>query len=439
MRYTIATTLVQTYLIYAFYDKKIKINFKGICAIILVMLIKPTVMVFLKDNFLSFIFVWFCNYIITYFSIGKNFKQNLELSFFVELITLIAYYMSAGIVLILGYSINIKDIFNFNILFYNVNYYFILIYLTIMIAFGLFRRHIPLSFSEEDAKNRNFNGIYIIMAINMLIKIINDLNVNYGIKLISFVSINFFILIFYIINDELNIKKVKDELELNEKEKRIRELTLYIGTIEKLVEKYREFKHDYKNIVLGVGVESLNENNLLDKLNKEVVGDKSYDAFLNLKDVKYIPLKSILSYYIMLSIKKNIDVSLIVVGEAKESHISELEFSRVMGIILENALEEASANEDKRVEIYVEVINDDLNIAVANTFKDRKINLNEVYEKGYSTKGEDRGLGLYILKSIVDKNSNMTLNTLIREGMFVQDLYIFSPKKKVKEKQNSML
>jgi Signal transduction histidine kinase regulating citrate/malate metabolism len=433
MHYTIATTLVQTYLIYAFYDKKIKINFKGICAVILVMLIKPTFMVFLKDNFLSFIFVWFCNYIITHFFVGKNFKQNLELSFFVELITLMAYYMSAGIVLILGYNINIKDIFNFNILFYKVNYCFILIYLAIMIAFGLFRRHIPLSFSEEDTKNRNFNGIYIIMAINMLIKIINDLNVNYGIKLISFVSINFFILIFYIINDELNIKKVKDELELKEKEKRIKELTLYIGTIEKLVEKYREFKHDYKNIVLGVGAEGLKENNLLDKLNREVVGDKSYDAFLNLKDVNYIPLKSILSYYIMLSIKKNIDVSLIVVGQVKESHISELEFSRVMGIILENALEEASTNEDKRVEIYVEVIDEELNITVANTFKNRKINLNEIYEKGYSTKGDDRGLGLYILRSVVDKNSNMTLNTLIREGMFVQDLYIFSPKKKVKE------
>lgn len=437
MRYTIATTLVQTYLIYAFYDKKVKINFKGICAVILVMLIKPTVMVFLKDNFLSFIFVWFCNYSIIYFSIGKSFKQNLELSFFVELITLMAYYMSAGIVLILGYTINIKDIFNFNILFYNVNYYFILIYLAIMIAFGLFRRYIPLSFSEEDVKSRNFNGIYIIMAINILIKIINDLNVNYGIKLISFVSINFFIIIFYIINDELNIKKVKDELELNEKEKRIKELTLYIGTIEKLVEKYREFKHDYKNIVLGVGAEGLNENTLLEKLNREVVGDKSYDAFLNLKDVNYIPLKSMLSYYIMLSIKKNIDVSLIVIGEIKESHISELEFSRVLGIILENAVEEASASEDKRVEIYVEVIDDDLNITVANTFKGRKINLTEIYEKGYSTKGENRGLGLYILKSIVDKNPNMTLNTFIREGMFVQDLYIFSPKKKVK--QNSIV
>ena len=89
-------------------------------------------------------------------------------------------------------------------------------------------------------------------------------------------------------------------------------------------------------------------------MNKEVVGDNNYYAFLNLKDIKYLPLKSILSYYIMLTIKKHIEISLIVIGEIKEVHISEVEFSKIIGIILENALEEASENDNKKVEIYVE-------------------------------------------------------------------------------------
>ncbi|AWK52487.1 histidine kinase [Clostridium beijerinckii] len=434
MHYTIATTLAQTYLIYVFSDKKISIKLKGFFAIMIVILIKPSVMEFLKDNLLSFIFVWFCNYIITYLCIGKNLKRNLELSFFVELITLMSYYMSSGIVLILGNDINIKDIFNFNILLHPINHNFILIYLAIIIAFGLFRRYIPLSFPEDNVKQRNFNVIYIIIFINILIKIINDLNINYGIKLISFVCINFFVLMFYIINNKLDIKNIKDELELSEKEKKIKELTLYIETIEELVEKYREFKHDYKNIVLGIGIDNLSENNLLDKLNREMVGDKSYDAFLNLKDINYIPLKSILSYYIMLSIKKDVKVSLITIGEIKECNISEVEFSRVMGIILENALEETLKNDNKKLEIYVEAIDNNLNITVANTFKKEELNMDKIYNKGYSTKGKNRGLGLYIIKSIIDKNSNMTLDTFINEGMFTQDLYIFSVKKKLEGK-----
>lgn len=425
MHFTIATTIAQIYLIYVYSDKKIKINFKSICAISLVMLLKPPIMGFLKDNFLVFVFIWFCNYIITYFLVGNNLERNLEISFFVELITLMSYYMAAGIVLIFGNNINIKDIFNFNILLYSISYYFDLIYLAMFIIFGLFSRYIPLSFSEEDVKERNFNGIFIIMAINILMKVINDLNTNYGVKLITFVFINFCVLVFYIINNKLNIERIKVKLELNEKEKRIEELSLYIGTIEELVEKYKEFRHDYKNILLGVGVENLNEKDLLEKLNKEVMGDKSYYAFLNLKDIKYIPLKSILSYYIMLSIKKSVEISLITIGEIKESNISEIEFSRAMGIILENALEEASQSNDKKIEIYVEAMNEKLNIAVGNTFRNKVINLDKIYKKGYSTKGQNRGLGLYILKSIVDKNHNMTLDTFINEGMFIQDLYIF--------------
>lgn len=429
MHYTIATTFVQAYLIYVYSNQKIKINIKNICAIVLVILIKPAVMGFLKDSFLVFIFVWLCNYIISHFLVGKDIKRNIQLSFFVELITLLSYYMSAGIVLILGYSINIKDIFNFNILLYKVNYYFLFIYLAIMIAFAVFRRYIPLSFSSEGVKERDFSGIYIIISINLIIEIINNFNLNYGIKLISFVCINLFVLIFYIINNELNIEKVKVKLQLKEKEKRIEELSLYIETIEELVEKYREFKHDYKNIILGVGAENSDVNNLLEKINKEVAGDKSYHSFLNLKDISYIPLKSILSYYIMLSIKKNVEVSLIAIGEIKESYISEVEFSRIMGIILENALEEASENESKKIEIYVEAIDGGLNVTVGNTFKGEKLNLDKIFNKGYSTKGENRGLGLHILKSIVDKNPNMTLNTFINEGMFIQDLYIYSVKR----------
>lgn len=420
---TVATTIVQTYLLFVYSDRKIAVNIKGLIAIIGVMAIKPYGMLFLKDNLLVFLFVWVCNFIITHYCIGANFKQNLELSFFVEMITLISYYMSSGILMVFDSSISINDVFNFNILFYPTKMYFLLIYLTLMTLFGVFRRNIPLSFQENEMKKRSFGGIYIIMAINIFIKIINDLNIDYGFKLIIFVCINLFILGFYIINNRLIVENLKDELELQEKEKRIHELTLYIGTIEELAEKYREFKHDYKNIVLGIGG-GVNSNDLMDKLNKEIDSNISYDAFLNLKEIHYVPLKSILSYYIMLSRKKAVDVSLITVGEVLECSLSEVEFSRLMGIILENALEEAAENDDKKIEIYVEALKGSLNITVANTFNENNVNIDEIYKKGYSTKGENRGLGLHILQALVDNHSNVTLNTFINDGMFTQDLYI---------------
>lgn len=424
MRYslavTFATTLAQMYILYAYSDKKAAINIKGVLAAMAVIFVKPYIMLSLKDNLLSFIFVWFCVYVIAYFCLGKDFKRKLELSFFVEMVTLMGYYLSSGISLLVDSGIDIKDIFNFNILLHPTNNFFILMYLLFFVLVGMLRKYIPISFQESDPRG-NYNGIYIIMAINIFIKIINDLNVNYGIKLILFVTINMFVLIFYIINNQLNTKYVEDELKLKEKEKRIEELTLYIGTIEELAEKYREFKHDYKNIIIGTGESN---HNLLDKMNKEMAGDKNYDAFLNLKNIDYIPLKSILSYYIMLSIKNGVEVNLITVGNIGECSISEIEFSRITGIILENALEATKDTDDRKIEIYVEDSGRFLNIAVANTFKNQKLNIEEIYRRGYSSKGENRGLGLYNLKTLVDKNPDITLNTFINEGMFTQDLYI---------------
>jgi two-component system sensor histidine kinase AgrC len=126
----------------------------------------------------------------------------------------------------------------------------------------------------------------------------------------------------------------------------------------------------------------------------------------------------------MLSIKNGVEVSLITVGNIGECSISEIEFSRITGIILENALEATKDTDDRKIEIYVEDSGSLLNIAVANTFKNQKLNIEEIYRRGYSSKGENRGLGLYNLKTLVDKNPDITLNTFINEGMFTQDLYI---------------
>lgn len=48
-----------------------------------------------------------------------------------------------------------------------------------------------------------------------------------------------------------------------------------------------------------------------------------------------------------------------------------------------------------------------------------------MFEKGFSTKGSDRGLGLLNVKEIVNKNYiNVSLNTCIESGLFKQELII---------------
>ncbi|WP_455797754.1 GHKL domain-containing protein [Clostridium butyricum] len=53
-----------------------------------------------------------------------------------------------------------------------------------------------------------------------------------------------------------------------------------------------------------------------------------------------------------------------------------------------------------------------------------KIPIYKIYEKGFSTKGENRGLGLYSLKEITSKYNNVFLDTVLENNEFKQLLQI---------------
>ncbi len=58
-----------------------------------------------------------------------------------------------------------------------------------------------------------------------------------------------------------------------------------------------------------------------------------------------------------------------------------------------------------------------------NTLTDTPI-LSKIFEKGYSTKGDGRGLGLYHLRQIMEKHNNTLINTVIKDNEFIQALII---------------
>ncbi len=424
MLYTFLNTFLYLYVAYEYLDRKVKFSPKSLLVIALVVAAKPVGMVLLRDTFSVFIFVWCCIFIMLNAITGRNFKRNFELAFFIELINLMAYFMAAGIALTMNPSLKTEDVMNFNILTQGQSVVYIICNASFLIGFGAMRRFIPIDFSDEGSRERNISAIYLIIGINVLLKVINDYKPSYGISLIIYVSINLFILFFYVANRKMDTEKLKAELENEEKRKRIEELTLYTETVEGLVSKYKEFEHDIKNMMIGSSSVNLDANELYRKLKEEIVGKKSYDAFFYIKDIKYLPLKSILSHYTMLSIKKDIEMDLITVGEIDHADISEVDFSRIMGIIMDNAVEEAEHTDRKKIEVFAEQVEGSLNITVGNTFREELLDLARIGEKGSSTKGEGRGLGLSIVNSIVESRDNLKLNTFVNGDMFIQDFYI---------------
>ena len=57
-------------------------------------------------------------------------------------------------------------------------------------------------------------------------------------------------------------------------------------------------------------------------------------------------------------------------------------------------------------------------IIIENTIIDESLNIERIFEEGFSTKGSNRGKGLSTVKSIINSYQNVTLNTNIANGLF---------------------
>lgn len=205
----------------------------------------------------------------------------------------------------------------------------------------------------------------------------------------------------------------------------------YNSTLRILHDNVREFKHDFDNIVTTIGgyiktedMEGLKKyyleleddcervNNLY-ILNPEIVNN---DGIYNLLTKKYNEADS-----------KNIKVNISFLLDLGNLHMKIYEFARILGILLDNAIEASSECEEKIINLSFR--NDTKNsrelIVIENTYKDKNIDTEKIFEKGVSGKENHTGLGLWEVRKIIKKNNNVNLHTSKNDKFFSQTLEIY--------------
>lgn len=254
---------------------------------------------------------------------------------------------------------------------------------------------------------------------------------------ILFLALNFIItiIIFYINNKSIEVK-----LNNYYKEQEYEKLKEYTNTIEQLVEEIRNFKHDYRNILYSLEdyIEDGNmaelkkyyEEEILLESKKILGNDKN--LYL-LKNIKITPLKSLLSCKLINAKYNGIKVDIEVLDEINAINISNIDICRIMGILLDNAIEASVECEDKHMSFIAIKDEDKVIFIIKNTFKKQKntIPINDIYKKGISSKGENRGLGLSNLMDIINEkySKNISIYTNVKENIFIQKLEIKIVKK----------
>ena len=103
-------------------------------------------------------------------------------------------------------------------------------------------------------------------------------------------------------------------------------------------------------------------------------------------------------------------------------------FTRILGILMDNAIEAASECDEKIINV---TIRNDIRqnrqlLIIENTYKNKDINLDKIYEKGFSTKPKNTGLGLWEVNKIISQSKNISRFTSKTNKFFKQQIEIYN-------------
>ncbi|WP_455822597.1 sensor histidine kinase [Clostridium butyricum] len=205
----------------------------------------------------------------------------------------------------------------------------------------------------------------------------------------------------------------------------------YTSNLEKLYTEMREFRHDYINILSSIigyienkdicGLEVYFNNKII-PLGKGI--ETNNFKIGHLKNVKILELKGILSSKLIRAQELGIDVFIDIMEDITRIDIDIVDLCRIVGILIDNAIESALISTNRSLKVAIVNKNKSTIIAIINSCPENTPPIYKLFEKGFSTKGRNRGLGLSNLKELISNYNNCSLDTIVEHGEFIQNLEI---------------
>lgn len=273
------------------------------------------------------------------------------------------------------------------------------------------------------SKNNYVNVLVISLIILFIVILSTKLSLEYDYEKFLFNLLLLSVFLFFIV-----FAFIKNHLAQKEKQEK-ETLLEFISEYEKIIDENRINKHEMlNNLIILRSFEDKNPeeyNKVLDDL--IVTYDNNSDACI--KNISKLPtgLKGILYYKINDMRNKNINLN-VNISKRVSSPLEKLPLdeyvilSRIIGIVMDNALEASIKSKEKFVMIEVFEQNDNVIIIIENSYNN-KVDVNDLKKKNFSTKGKSRGLGLYIANMLLKKSKHIEM-TQHAEELFITKLTI---------------
>lgn len=388
----------------------------------------------LTSAFIPSPFNLICNYVFLFIIIYFTFRQGILktlISLFVPVITfgLVSVLISNFYIKVLNITYEQTELTPI----YRLPYLFIVFSTVSFINIVLKHKNLKIKILEDFDKKTK-----VIVILNFILGLvaifIQAILIAYYIDIVPvFITfLSFIVLIAYFV---INLYTVSRITKLTVTTRELQTAEEYNKSITVLYDNVKGFKHDFDNIVSSIGgyvdtndMEGLKEyyyslredcqkTNNIAMLNPNIINNP---AIYSLLSSKYHKADS-------LGIKVNFEFFV----DLNEFKINSYEFSRILGILLDNAIEAASVCENKIVNIYFRnEFNKNRHIVlISNTYINKDVDTEEIFQKGKSGKENHSGLGLWEVRQYIKKNNNLNLYTSKNNKYFSQQLEIYYNKK----------
>ncbi len=206
---------------------------------------------------------------------------------------------------------------------------------------------------------------------------------------------------------------MKDSLKLNE---------IYISSLNNAIDDFRDLRHDFNNMIsVYDSYIALGEYEALIEYHAQVFKEilSASDRMMQLKQIeeKNPILLSLLIPRLQIAEDANVmfDVSTSVSNDLMA--YQSLEVIRMLGILLDNAIESAICSERKFVQLYTEKEPDGLLVILSNSTNE-EVNVNYIFQKGYTQKSKHMGQGLCEVSKIISRSDTYSIHCTCKNLTF---------------------
>lgn len=196
--------------------------------------------------------------------------------------------------------------------------------------------------------------------------------------------------------------------KISEEKKALEIQRHYEPILEDMIEEIRRKQHDFKNYLNAInGIVEVARGEELKTRLKNYIENVNH-SYQNLEDIVYIKdliIRAVVYNKLCEAERLNIRFLYNINNNFLGDILKDYEISDILGNLINNAFEAVSNDENKEVLLNIFTEENSTVIEVKNNGTPIKAeDINNIFKRGFSTKGENRGYGLYNIKKIVERS-----------------------------------